>query len=242
MDDNLNKAIRNNNGLYEAIFSQQNLSFESTANAWYSVDKVPPLYSNIVTRTAEWKPDQIFKMVERAAEKGRWDGWSIKDSFAVLNLSDYGFRRLLNAQWTYLKTELFVLHKRRLPLKYKILANEDELSDWRQAWDDNEQLGKEIFWAGLLRDPNVKFIAGYYENQLVSGCMLNKTDDVSGISNFFSPGDEIVYWSDLISFILGSQEQADIAGYERIELVDKLRPLGFKPIGNLTVWIRNINP
>jgi len=91
-----------------------------------------------------------------------------------------------------------------------------------------------------LRDPKIKFIAGYQGEYLLSGCLLNKTDDVIGVSNFFAPVEGEGYWSDLLNFIFNSVERTDIVGYERIELVDKLRLLGFEPIGNLTVWIRKI--
>jgi hypothetical protein len=90
----------------------------------------------------------------------------------------------------------------------------------------------------LLDDPKIHFVAGYDEGKMLSGCLVNETDDVLGISNFFSPDKAILYWSDVITFLEALFRHKDIVGYERDSLVSELVPLGFEGIGNLRVWLK----
>ena len=238
MKNKLGKAISNNNGLYEEIFGSQNIKSQKTDSIWYALEKTPPFYSNLVTLSKDWNPDEIFKTIDLNYEKEKWEEWSIKDSFAVLDLNSYGFEKLFNAQWIYLESSKFIPLVNTKKLRYEIVKNEEVLSAWRIAWDSNEKIGKEIFNSKLLDNPKVHFIAGYDEHQIVSGCFVNKTDDVLGISNFFAPNDDIQYWSGIVSFIFDSIERSDILGYEQNELSAKLQVLGFEKIGNLAVWLK----
>jgi hypothetical protein len=56
MDKKLQRAIDNNHGLYEAIFASHGIRWNKNASSWYCIEKVPPLYSNLVTRSAAWRP------------------------------------------------------------------------------------------------------------------------------------------------------------------------------------------
>ncbi len=238
MIDKIEKAIRNNNDLYEAIFKNHNIRHHQTDSIWYSLEKTPPLYSNLVTTSKTWRPDEIFNSIALKYEQEKWDKWSIKDSFAVLDLSGYGFTRLFDAQWIYLKPADFIRSGEGKKLNYEIVNTVAALSRWRLAWDADEDLGKEIFDARLLDNRRVWFVAGYNDKEIASGCFVNKSDDVLGISNFFAPDEGVNHWSDMIGFIFDSIERSDIVGYERKELVAELQSLGFEATGNLTVWLK----
>jgi hypothetical protein len=146
-----------------------------------------------------------------------------------LDLKPLGFDPLFDAQWIYLKAEKFNPILPYVPIEHKILASEDELSTWKLSWDPNIDLGKQIFSPGLVKNPKIHFIASYQGDQIVSGCLVNQTDNVLGISNFFSPGNSISYWSDTISYILSTIGRMDIIGYERRELVKIFVIWGFNP-------------
>ena len=88
----------------------------------------------------------------------------------------------------------------------------------------------------MLDDPDVRFIAGHKGDSLVSGCLVNASDDVLGISNFFGPDDSVDYWSAMIEFIRSDIRSADIVGYERES--EKFEGLGFESPGNLSVWVK----
>ena len=239
--DKIKQAIYNNKGLYEAIFANHQIKFNQTEFICYCLEKTPPLYSNLVTFSKDWKPDDIFKRIDFHYENEKWNEWSVKDSFGVLDLSIYGFTKLFDAQWIYLEAEKFKPDRTIGNLRYEIVKAEDVLSAWRIAWDSDEQLGKEIFNRKLLDNPKVYFVAGFDGKQILSGCLVNRTGNVLGISNFFAPGTGIEYWSDAISFILNSIERTNIVGYERKELTKKLQMLQIEAVGDLTVWLKNRN-
>lgn len=239
--DKTQQAIFNNIGLSEAIFSSRRIKFEQTDFICYSSEKTPPLYSNLVTISKDWKPDDIFRSIDNRCEQEKWDRWSVKDSFGVLDLSEYGFTKLFDAQWIYLGAEKFRPRAADVNLRYEIVNAEDVLARWRIAWDSDEQLGKEIFDRKLLDDPKVYFVAGFDGKQILSGCLVNRTGNVLGISNFFAPDEDIAYWSGAIGFIFGSIERLNVVGYERKALASKLRMLGFETAGDLTVWLKKRN-
>ena len=241
MKNKRQKAIRNNNDLYQEIFESQNIESNFTDSIWYCLDKTPPLYSNLVTISEEWKPDDIFRNIDRKYESGKWEEWSVKDSFGLLDLAEYGFAKLFDAQWIYLEAEEFTPESESRNQKYEIVKNQDDLAKWRTGWDSDEKLGELIFSPKLLNNPRVYFVAGYEEKQIVSGCFVNRTGNVLGVSNFFSPGNDSGYWSEMMGFIFDSIARADIVGYERKEFVDKLRLFGFETVGNLTVWLKKRN-
>lgn len=238
MKDKLQKAIHNNNGLYEAIFSNHHMKFGKTDSIWYSLENAPPLYSNLVTISKNWRPDDIFRSIDLKCEREAWGQWSIKDSYAVLDLGEFGFTKLFDACWIYLEAANFRPAVDSRQLRFEIVNSEEALSAWRLTWDSEERLGKEIFDSKLFDNKRVYFIAGYKAEQIVNGCFVNKTDNVLGISNFFSPNEGVDHWSAIISFIFSSIEHSDLVGYERCEQADKLQSLGFESIGNLTVWLK----
>lgn len=238
MNGKRQKAIRNNNDLYREIFAAQNIESGNTDTIWYCLEKTPPLYSNLVTISENWQPDKIFGEIDRKFEIEKWDEWSIKDSFGLLNLNRYGFAKLFNAGWIYLEAEKFTPKSESRILRYEIVRSEDALARWKIAWDSDERLGKQIFSAKLLDNPRVFFVAGYDDKKIVSGCFVNRTGDVLGVSNFFSPEKDSVYWSEIISFIFDTKGLLDIVGYERTDLVKDLQALGFKSAGDLIVWLK----
>lgn len=228
-------CFENNHALYQAVFLPKGISFEQNDSIWYSLEKPPPLYSNIVTRSPEWQPDEIFREIDQRFESEGWDEWTIKDSFGVLNLEPYGFTKLFDAQWIYLDQNNIKPTLKDTDLKWKIVPTTDELDRWLLAWDDDESIGKQIFSSQMLDDPDLKFMAGFEDTNLISGCLLNRSDDVIGISNFFAPASRTRYWSQMIEFIL-TQTATDLAGYSRNP--EEWTQLGFETIGPLTVWIK----
>jgi hypothetical protein len=99
MNDKLRKAVRDNCGLYEAVFRGRGVEFHSTDAVWYSTQETPPLYSNLITRSRDWTPDDVFRRIDLHYEREGWEKWSVKDSFAALDLSAHGFGRLFDPRW-----------------------------------------------------------------------------------------------------------------------------------------------
>lgn len=240
MKSKLEKAIDNNHGIYEAVFDSRQIPWTKTDDIWYSTSKVPPFNSNLVTRSFAWKPEEIFKSIDEESIKNGWESWSIKDSFNVLDLSPHGFVKLFEAQWLYLQSAAFLPVNNRSVLSYIVVRNEMELQQWREFWNVHNEGGNavQIYRNSILGDKNLSFVLGKnLIGEVVSIFLLNKTDDVLGISNFYAPG-TLVYWSDAILFIEKTWGPIDIVGYERRELLSELSILGCESVGELSVWIK----
>jgi hypothetical protein len=239
-DTRLRKAIDNNHGLYQAILVNHGVPFTIDKEIAYTLNNPPPLYSNLVTRSRMWRPDTIFNEINGTAEEEHWSGWSIKDSFDVLDLVPYGFEKLFNAQWIHLPAEKFTqVGSGRT--SYRVLRTSDELSDWISAWGGAEVTqGDEIFHPRLLENPSIHFVGGYESGKLICGCLVNATDDVLGISNFFAPLASASLLSNVLEFIFDAVGKRDVVGYKRHEFAEELGVLGFEAVGDLAVWLKQL--
>lgn len=238
----LQQAVTNNNDFYDEVFGAHGLEFSRTDNAWYTLQRALPLNSNIATRSADWQIDWVFRAIAERARQEAWASWSIKDSFAVLQLEQLGFQRLFDAKWIYLKAgEFKPLGSRARQLRYVVLTTPTLLAAWRAAWNNHEQgenLAETLYIDALLAYPRIKFIAGYDGPSMVSGCILNQSDEVLGISNFFPPNASSKCWADMVQFIQTEIKETGLVGYEQDdEILDGLTKLGFRAVGDLTVWI-----
>jgi len=236
------RAISNNIGFCELIFRSHDITFIKSNSILYSVEKALPLTPNIMTRSRSWRPDVHFQQIDAVAINAGWDFWSINDSFSSLNLVKFGFDRLFDATWIYLEGSAFKRSETSANLRWDLIKGRRELSAWRLAWNKNESGGNVadlIFADRLLENPRIHFIAGYEGERLVAGCILNRTEPVFGISNFFATDDSAATWSGMIEFIRTSVTSNDLVGYEKATVIDGyLAGLGFEQVGDLTVWIK----
>ena len=228
-------AVENNIHLCGAILRGQNLPTAKTTQDWHCCVKAPPYYPNIITRSREWKPDAVFEVIEKMAAREHWDGWSIKDSYACLDLASVGFKKLFDAKWVFLSHQNFHASKLKSGVKFKVIRDSVELASWCAAWDSNVELGAKIFHADLLSNQELHFIAGYEGHRLMAGCLLNQSSSCIGISNFFAQTDRNLVWSSLVEFIYAEFGQVDVVGYERAENCKSLVQLGYETVGELAV-------
>ena len=159
-------------------------------------------------------------------------------------MSPLGFGRLFNATWFYLEGNAFKRSATSASLRWDLIRGRRELAAWRLAWNKNEidgNVAELLFVDRLLENPRMQFIAGYEGESLVAGCILNRTEPVFGISNFFATDDSAATWSGMIEFIRTSVTSNDLVGYEQAPMIDRsLAGLGFEQVGDLTVWIKKI--
>ncbi|EYD76171.1 hypothetical protein Rumeso_02246 [Rubellimicrobium mesophilum DSM 19309] len=232
----LQKAIDNNVGLYRTILGHLGIGWHVEADLAHTGEKAPPYYSNAVTRSERWRPDDRFQRIAEAATTNSWADWSIKDSHDVLDLTPHGFRRLLRASWIHL--DAAILPAASHDLRFELVAEEEGLALWRAAWDPNLPLGQLLFGPELLHDPDLAFVAGYDGDRLICGCLVNRTDDVLGISNCFALEEPRASWAAMVRFITDRLGRSSLVGYERDAALADFQSIGFEPIGSLPVWHR----
>lgn len=233
----LHKAINNNIGLYASIFGSRALTFQQTDDVWYSFDQAPPLYSNLISISRSWEPDDddIMQNLIRGFQNDHWSKLSVKDSFNVLDLTPFGFAKLFDASWVYRETHMELPPSSSSGIEYKPVKDENTFEAWEVAWSakEEDEFGKQIFDISLLADPNLTFLAGFESGQIVSGCLLNRTDDVLGLSNVFAPNDDPTNTIEMIAAINKYLGTVDIVGYQQNVDLDN----GFESVGELSVWL-----
>jgi hypothetical protein len=118
---------------------------------------------------------------------------SIKDSFASLDLTGYGFWVLFDAQRIVHRVQQF----RHAPddASWEVVHDRVGLAACERAWRGNDGLPG-VFRAGLLDLASVTVLAARRGDLVVAGAVLNRSSSVVGISNFFAPDpDGAASWS-----------------------------------------------
>jgi hypothetical protein len=116
-----------------------------------------------------------------------------------------------------------------------------ELAAWEAAWvgesaPDAPRLPR-VFRAPLLADDDIAFIGGYHEDQIVAGAIGNRTGDVVGLSNVFTPeSDPAPYRAGCVAEVMRLFPGLPLVGYERGAELETAHGLAFADLGPLRVW------
>jgi hypothetical protein len=176
MDSWTAAAARNNGEWCDLVCRTHKATTLFDAAAWTSATRTPPHYPDAVTMAAEVSVVHLLARIDSTA------GWSINDSFATIDLRPLGFRVLFDAQWIVSTRQLVHPKGGR---RWERLRR-DDLAEWEAVWQgDGDRLG--LFKAELFDDERVTFLASYERDHVVAGAILNRSNDVVGISNSF-PG------------------------------------------------------
>ncbi|MBL4739867.1 MAG: hypothetical protein JKY12_02680 [Sneathiella sp.] len=155
--------------------------------------------------------------------------FSIKDSFADLDLGPLNFKRLFDAPWL-----CFSNHPEKLPqsnLSWRAVKDGKELEGWERSWDEREGNVSRIFTNFLLIDPTIRHWFGYSIDGTKAGYISNVTGNVIGISNILGSNTECIRHTK-VQF-----PRYKIVGYETGYSLKEAKGLGAEVIGDLTIWI-----
>jgi hypothetical protein len=197
------------------------------AEAWAAPERTPLYYPDAVALVPSADPSALVALVDAEAP-----GASVKDSFADVDLSGFGFAVLFEAQWMH-----------RAPgaaatgtgLTWRLAKLPDLLRAWAVAWDGGEG-NAELFGPGLLADRSVCVISGVAaDGRVVAGAVVNRSDAVVGVSNVF--GDADAAWPLVLEAVDRLFPGLPVVGYEHGDDLDAAMRHGFEPIGPLRVWM-----
>jgi hypothetical protein len=164
---------------------------------------------------------------------------SIKDSFALLDLTPFGFAELFQAQWIFRQAPTVFSRQEPPDLQWKHITSEGELVRWEEAWSQPALPRNRLFLPALLHDADICVIAAYKEDQIVAGAIANRTTEVVGLSNVFAPKQEAERcWEGLLSQIATRYPSLPVVGYEHDESLTIASHVGFTTLGSLRVWIK----
>jgi hypothetical protein len=222
-------AAANNADWCALVCRTHGLETTLAADAWTSSSRTPPYYPDAVTLVPDLAIPDLLARIDNSS------GCSIKDSFASLDLTTYGFQVLFEAQW-------LVRLPRPLPARasadtWSIVKDADSFAKWERAWQRHHEEG-DVLRAGLLDVSSVTVLAEWNDDGVVAGAVLNRSSEVVGISNFFAdPLDVGASWGACIDFISTLFPEAFLAGYESEPSLIAQRSGAFEAVGPLRVWV-----
>lgn len=200
-------------------------------DAWTSPARTPAGYPDAVTLRPGADAAAVLSRVDDRAS-----GCSVKDSWADLDLSPYGFRVLFDASWTW-----------RAPgggpttpgrgRRWSRVSAAGPLRTWERARGGpgaEPRLRPE-----LLRVPGIDVLAAWEGPEVVAGGILTQgVPEVVGVSNVFTVhGDPAATWAGVTSWASHRYPGLPLVGYESALDLDHALAAGFVVTGPLRVWL-----
>jgi hypothetical protein len=221
----------------DAVCRSHGLAPRLKHDMWIQGQKGPPYYSNGIT-VSRSALEQQYAAIENL-KSALPDGFSVKDSFACLDLGAAGFRTLFDAEWIWLDAaSRGALHANGVG--WFRVESERELVRWEAAWAaGGSPTSERVFMPALLQEARIAFFGVERDGEIVAGCAANRSrGDVVGFSNFFAPEEERDrFRAEAVAKVAEFAPGWPVVGYERGEDLAGLLSLGFRSVGALRVWL-----
>lgn len=227
-------AARNNAEWCDIVCHSHGNAGEFHPHFWASRSRTPPRYPDAVTLDPEATAEGILEIVDAGSP-----GCSVKDSFDSLDLSPFGFRILFEADWITRSQER-PIHPDVGTVRWRPVRDAGALQAWEAAWSGDQAVSG-LFRPALLDHASVSVLGGYLDDRVVAGAIANRSPDVVGVSNLFTTtGDLAGAWSGCLEALAGTFPPMPIVGYESGDALAAAREAGFKSLGRLRVWIKEV--
>jgi hypothetical protein len=229
-----------NNALWcDAVCSTHQGSGEFHEELWINRFGVPRHYPDVVTligaNAASAQTQAISTLVRPAPDRG----WAVKDSFQSLDLYDFGFTPLFDAEWISATPAALLARTVSPKLQWRRVDNEPVLLDWERSLAEEPTMRESrIFMPRLLSEPDIHFVFAVDEGALVGGGILNRGAGVVGLSNVFASNvDPDVIWEGLARSARSFFPGLPVVAYDRRkEKLEAAHRVGFATVGYLRIW------
>jgi hypothetical protein len=234
------QAARNNAEWCDAVCCAYGVPGEIFDDLWMNLHPTPPFYPNAVTLTENGSEIQT-EHIRELLKSGITADIGIKDSFCSLDLAPLGFVVWFTAEWLYRHASLAAPDIPLDGVVWRKIESETDLIEWEAAWNNDNNEPIHIFKSSLLADKNIAFFAAYNNQCIVAGGIANKTGDVVGISNIFTPKDAAQdFWASFTRVVMEAFPGFSLVGYERDLELELAHNVGFQSIGPLRVWGKHV--
>jgi hypothetical protein len=225
-------AAANNAGWCDVVCRTHGLVPTFDSDAWTSRVRTPAFYPDAVTLAEDVPVPGLMARVDDAA------GCSIKDSFASLDLSAFGFHVLFDAEWI-VRPPSASLAAPAADTAWDVVCASDVFVAWERSWrGDNGPVG--VLRADLLGKPSVTVLAARDRDRVSAGAVLHHGAGVVGISNMFSDPDRgHADWVGCLALVDAVFPGSTLVGYETGEPLAAALAAGFRTAGPLRVWLRD---
>ena len=232
-------AARENAEWCHAVCAVHGLTGTFAGRVWRSSRRTPRFYPDAVTLDPSATAAEALTGIDLSP------GASVKDSFAALDLSGAGFRRLFTARWLWREPHPFAAGAADQPsrLPWEHVTDASALLAWKRAWarddpDADDPEAVDVLPVALLRRDDMQVHAAYDGPEVVAGAVLHRGSTGLGISNVFDhTGDLACTWSDCARRASAVAGDLPLVGYQRDEGLSAAMGAGFTEIGPLTVWL-----
>jgi hypothetical protein len=221
-------CLANSVSWYGAMFRAHGLRGDFEGTLWSSRDEAPPYHSNAVTIVDGDVAAQTRTIA--ALRDALRRPFTVKDSYARLDLAPLGFDVLFDATW--------VLREPSLPPPTERgnwrRVTAPELPLWEAAWKAaGSPADGRVFPPAFLGDATIALFGAYRSSRLVAGFASHRSLHSVGFSNYF--GDETLRASAVTEAMRLAQD-APLVGYDHGDDLTSMLALGFRAVGPLRVW------
>lgn len=237
-------AARNNAVWCDTICRAHGKPGTFLGNIWYNHQQMPPFYPNAVTLTGTSGTAEHLAAIDKLIQADIVDDWAVKDSFCSLDLSSLGFQLLFEATWLWRPTTAPLPTSSISGVQWRQVTSDSELAAWEAAWsgtpaNDTKVTRPRIFLPTLLADEHVAFIAAYQGQHIVAGAIANRTGEVVGLSNVFTPSDIAdQFWAGCVTEASKRFSGLPLVGYEAGLELATAQVVGFVALEPLRIWGR----
>ena len=233
-------AIGSNAHWYQTICTELEIDWQMDDLSWSSAARMPPFHSNFVTLADCAHREDLLRSVATLAGRLGRSGWSLKDSHDCLNLRSRGFAAIMRAAWIALLPTVDLVAAKGPTDAWSAVQSQHQFTAWKSAWQHspaNSGTVPEQFPDSLLGHPELVFLMCQRGFQIVAVAALNVQGDVVGLSNVFAV-DELdrSAWLGCVSEAKRLFPQSTIVGYESGTDLSHLLSIGFRDVGDLSIW------
>jgi hypothetical protein len=221
VSDLIRAAARNNAEWCSVVCKHHGIDSLMAPDAWTAKERTPDGYPDADALLPDVDVDSLLARIDAAP------GCTVKDSFATLDFSSFGFRVLFEAQWIWRSASPT---STELPPGWTPVRNSDDLA----AWAVGRSPG--IFCTALLNEPDLHF---FRHPRLAAGFALNAQAGLVGVGNVLcTPQARDEVWTGIVDTASSTYPGLDLVGYEADDDLDAALAAGFRTLGPLRVWIR----
>ncbi|MSO36628.1 MAG: hypothetical protein EXQ69_00080 [Acidimicrobiia bacterium] len=225
--DLLGLAVRENATWCDVVCQLHRIAPQADADLWWSTRRTPNLYPDAITLTPAVSEFDLLGRIDDAT------GASVKDSFALLDLAPHGYEPLFDATWIARPP---ATAPREVHAGFDTVGDKFSFFAWQHAWGGPPDL----LLPSLLKVAGVTVVGARSADRFTDGAILHHTRiggvEVLGISNAFG---DLAALADVAAARFPT---AWLVGYEHADGLAATLAHGFRAIGPLRVWGRDLRP